>query len=469
MGRKGMKRWQFGALVLLTTVMACVDSASRKAQEPPITQEPKAVTAMRRRIPRLKESLEAIRQLKFKEPVKLKYQSQKAFAGYVQESLKHEYPGDKMERYERMLIRAGLLKSGTKLRTSLMSMLDSQTMAHYSPSDETFYLLQTDASALELDITVVHELQHALQDQHFGLGELIEEAMKAGDEDRANALKFVFEGEATYVMTVFALRQAGLGEDAVGRPLRANAKLNRKQTLVQMSQQPMTEKQMKSMAALESAPLYLYRVMSDPYSLGAVTILEVKKRGGWAAVKALFDHPPSSTEQVLHPEKLSPPRDEPTPVRLLDVSKHFGPGWSLADQNTVGELCLNILFELWVKDQRDSASAGWDGDRLVSYERKVGDKVHTAIVWQLVFDSDKDAKEFAVAYAKLQRAKYKLGAMTSVHGEIRSQTAGEEHLICLKNSGVLIIEGAPPGRLDAIKAGLSTTTKPQTTPQGKSE
>jgi hypothetical protein len=70
-------------------------------------------------------------------------------------------------------------------------------------------------------------------------------------------------------------------------------------------------------------------------------------------------------------------------------------------ENTMGELQLSILFEdLSDAPVDESAWEGWDGDRYLAV------RCHgvAALLWLTSWDSEEDAREFAVAYREIAPA-----------------------------------------------------------------
>ena len=110
---------------------------------------------------------------------------------------------------------------------------------------------------------------------------------------------------------------------------------------------------------------------------------------------AAFRNPPVSTEQVLHPEKY--PDDRPQAVQIPDLSSRLGTGWSLLEQEDVGEGWLLMLLGLRLStDESKAAAAGWDGGLLRSWSKGS----QTAVLIQTVLDTERDAQEFAAAMAE---------------------------------------------------------------------
>lgn len=458
-----MRRWFFLGLALSF-------SASLFAQD---AGEPDEVKAVRKRLPGICKKLEEIRGLPFKNPVKVEYQSQKAFRDYITKDMDSEMPMAKAAETSRLYVRLGLAKEGFNVRSQMTDLVESAAFMHYNPNNDTFYVLKTGMGQNEVDSAALHELQHAIQDQYFAIDKLMKAAGETGRDDAATAVRFLIEGEATYVMMIDQLKTMGMGEEMVSANLGMVKDLDRER-FIQMQKMQMgmmgaearktMEKQFKIMA---ESPRYLYRTLTDPYIKGAAMVSAIKSKGGWKAVEELFKNPPTSTEQVLHPEKLIGERDEPQILALPDLSSSFGEGWSRRQQNSIGELGVRTVFREVVGSDELAASAGWDGDQVASYETEGARSA--AIVWATVWDSEGDAREFAVAYKKAMFKKYSQEPVKSQGGVISFTKDGEDHLITLQGDKVFIVEGAPQGRgraiLDAAVSGVKSGAAAPTTPR----
>lgn len=441
------------SLIILLGVLASVPTL---AQE---TEEPKEVKAIRDKMPAIRKALVKIRGLPFKSEVKVKYQTEKGFRAYLEKSLKDEIPAEKMVAISRLYQRLGLVPKGYDLEKAYINLFGSQAAAYYNPANDTFYILKTDMPANEIDTTALHELQHAIQDQYFQIDKLY--ANIKDNDDMATAAKFLVEGEATYVMTIYAIEKMGMAANMVDMQINMTANMDRERLVAMqkmaLGMQGGSDAQKKSLAILEKTPRYLYRTLVDPYYKGAKMVMAVKKKGGWKAIEKLFKNPPTSSEQVLHPEKLIGKRDEPTAISFADLSASFGEGWSKKEENTLGEMGFQTIFKDLTGDKNELACGGWDGDRLHSYEVKGGKK--SALVWYTNWDSEKDAKEFAKAYKFLLFKKYEVAAEKPEGGVLSFQKDGEEQLMALRGKDVLIIEGAPAGKAKGIMAAVMKSVK----------
>ena len=54
---------------------------------------------------------------------------------------------------------------------------------------------------------------------------------------------------------------------------------------------------------MPNAPPILRDTLTFPYTTGLGYVSTIQSKGGWDAVNALFTKMPTSTEQILHPEK----------------------------------------------------------------------------------------------------------------------------------------------------------------------
>jgi hypothetical protein len=110
----------------------------------------------------------------------------------------------------------------------------------------------------------------------------------------------------------------------------------------------------------------------------------------------MFERPPASTEQVLHPEKYEASED-PVDVELPDgLIEGMGAGWTLGLEDTFGEYQIGI----WLQDSGNPdataalAAAGWGGDRMAYL---TGPDGADALVWRTDWDTEDDAAQFTTA------------------------------------------------------------------------
>jgi hypothetical protein len=275
---------------------------------------------------------------------------------------------------EAMLEALGLLPKGASLRQLTLDFQAGQVAGYYSPEkDQLFVVQRTEGVGAVAESTYAHEFTHQLQDQHVDL-EALGTAV-ADQSDRSLARLALVEGDATSVQATWMT--ANLNAKEMGEILAA-------------SLDP------AAVAALQNAPAFLRDTSIFPYQEGFAFVSGLLAKGQYAAVDAAFADPPDSTEQILHPEKYAT-REDPIKVAIRgDLAKAVGPGWSLATQDTLGELLLRIwLAEGGVPPgTARAAAAGWGGDRAVLLRGPGG---ATCVGLATVWDSAAEATEFLAA------------------------------------------------------------------------
>ncbi|MCA1834580.1 MAG: hypothetical protein LC750_17935, partial [Actinobacteria bacterium] len=141
---------------------------------------------------------------------------------------------------------------------------------------------------------------------------------------------------------------------------------------------------------LDAAPRALRATLLFPYIQGLAFVRALYERGGNRAIDNAYRDPPSSTEQILHPEKYYGKRDDPVDVSLPDVSKSLGSSWRPVLDGGIGELDVRlILNEFLPAPDSNDAAAGWDGGRYSSFESSDGVLLAALTRW----DSTSEAKE----------------------------------------------------------------------------
>ena len=283
---------------------------------------------------------------------------------------------------EETLITLGLLPAGSSLRKLTLDLQAGQVAGYYSPDqNELFVVSRSGRLGPVEEVTYSHEFTHQLQDQSFDLDKLIVDA--TNQSDRALAQLALIEGDAVSVQTAWTV--ANLDSQELGELLAA-------------SLDP------AAIDALRKAPAYLRETSLFPYSDGLNFVNRLIASGGYAAVNAAFANPPTSTEQILHPDKFAP-REAPIDAKLpAGLAKGMGSGWTEVGQDTLGELLLRI----WLTQNAVPAAVarvavqGWGGDRLVLLRSASGDPtIGVRTEWDTADDADEFAGAASTALASL--------------------------------------------------------------------
>jgi hypothetical protein len=283
----------------------------------------------------------------------------------LSDSSRRDYPSDQTKAAGRALITMGALPAGTDLYKAVVDLQRSQVLGFYNTVTHRL-VFQSKGFTPLARFTLAHELTHALQDQNFGLG-LLDKLIQSCRSDRAEAYRSLVEGDA--VETQFQWARTNLSADEI---------LKLKQEWAAIPPPP------------ASVPKFVQEGFGFPYDAGPRFVETLLARGGLDAVDEAIRHPPVSTEQVLHPARY--PKDVPQSVRVPDISKKLGKGWKAIDFSDVGEGFLRNLFQLSLPaSESERAAAGWDGGQY----RAFGRGFHTAVLLLTVWDTERDAREFA--------------------------------------------------------------------------
>lgn len=422
------------------------------AQDDPKPQDPyKAKTEKH------KKDVLKLRGLDFKREVTVGAYSKKELLEFIKEEFNKELPKDKALRYQHGYAKFGLIPADLDLYDALVDLLSSSIAGFYHPTTKELRLIKPgegDAAEAELlkaqgldmeAITLVHELTHAAQDQHFELSTLPLE--DETNDDLILALKCVIEGDASAVGWKFGFRE-------------------RFNQVIAMINAGYKTGQLPGKAG--ELPAYLRQWLTFPYGYGTDFVLKMKAED-FKEHSRLFGDFPLSSEQILHPAKYYTDRDNPTLVTLPDVAKLFGGSWKESFNNVHGEFVVQILLKEFRSDRLKfaaikAAHEGWDGDRYTILE---DDKGGVMYVWYSTWDSEEDAKQFHEAYALALEKKH--GKSDPAGPEAKPEPRplivkfpGKDGLLYLERRGadVLVLEEATEamiGKVSAIWDGAKKT------------
>jgi hypothetical protein len=216
-----------------------------------------------------------------------------------------------------------------------------------------------------------------------------------------------------------------------------------------------------------NAPPIFQETMLFGYLKGLVFLLHLTNDDEWNAVNRAFRSPPLSTEQILHPEKYLRDVDAPVAIDLPKFGELAASGWKELGQNVLGELQISILLR---RHWGSQSAAGWDGDRFAVFD---GPDERLGMVWFTTWDSERDASEFAGAYAQYVRSRLGLGDANKdaakgneppkVADDVRLDRDGAVYRIARRGTDVIAIEGFPAETSDKLfQSALKSQKRPKT-------
>jgi hypothetical protein len=240
-----------------------------------------------------------------------------------------------------------------------------QITGFYNPEYGAFYLVDTINGGIRGGLarsTIVHELTHALQYQYQDIDAIARE--RASDWDGTTALLDLVEGDAVNTENLvlgFSTRSTYRQPVCFSIP---------------PPQRPGTA------FAVE-------RELDTWYEDGLCFVQAVAPQV-LRGVTGVFEDLPTTTEQILHPEKYLA-GEGARMVSLRELS--LGAGWQPLGGANLGEFGMQNLLLLGLLNDRPGvqlAAAGWGGDAFVLYGNAGARLFYAETVW----DTPEDAREF---------------------------------------------------------------------------
>lgn len=271
----------------------------------------------------------------------------------------------------------GLLGADVNLETLLTDVYGEQVAGYYDgDTKELVVPITTEGFSVVQEATLVHELIHALTDQHFGFHAAFDAMLDEERLDEASAYQALIEGDASLAELHYleSLSQQELGEfiaEALGIDT----------------------------SALDAAPQFLQDSLIFPYDSGLAFTQELYSNGDWDGVNEAYGSMPTlpgSTEQVISPGDFE--RDLPVEVASETVSV---PGYELERTSVWGELGFRIMIDqILGEDTGVDAADGWGGD----YYSQWFDGTNAALLLVYQGDTDRDTEELRQALAEYATA-----------------------------------------------------------------
>ncbi|NHZ71331.1 MAG: hypothetical protein GWP18_06780 [Proteobacteria bacterium] len=290
------------------------------------------------------------------------------FTQRVNADLKEDIDSAELASDEALFKLMGLLDDDADLEAMLIALYTEQVAGFYDPEvKELVVPVSIDGITPLQRVVIVHELVHALTDQHFDFNDEYERRLDEGTGDDAAGLLALIEGDATYQQFLFL--EGMSPADAVQVALEAIA---------------------IDTSVLDLAPEWMQKDLSFPYEQGLGFVGELVATGGLKGVDEAYQDMPFSTEQILDPNKYL--RSEgPDDLDPLTVSLD---GWDLSDEATFGEWGIRMLLtDTVTPGAATQAGAGWGNDTYRFFER--GDDA--AIAWTYAGETEQDAEDLVDA------------------------------------------------------------------------
>ncbi len=332
------------------------------SQTPPADEDP-LVTIIRETT----TAVEQLRGLRRKQNLKVQILDDKLFSAAVHEKAKKELTPAVVAAERARWLAFNLAPAAVDPAQALLDVLDEQVAGFYDPFTKQLVVRKdppASAGAMGPDglrVILAHEIEHALQDQNFGIPDM----STLPDDDVRLARSALYEGDAMAVMTAFGALRAHKPVKAAIASGAATLRALDAQTLLRVSGRS---------PQLLHAPPVLREELVVPYAGGFALVAEAYRRGGFPLVDRMFKNPPSSVHHILHPEAYFAgelPAAVPAPVppagtRAIAIGR-------------MGELGTRLALEACVeKEVVKEIVPHWSGDAYTVVE---GPKGVLSLLW----------------------------------------------------------------------------------------
>ncbi len=303
----------------------------------------------------------------------------------------------------------GLLSPDDDLAALYEELYGESVAGFYSSDDQEMVIPSSGEELSPVEVlTLLHELVHAVTDQHFGFGLRMEDLADNQLYDPASGLVSLVEGDATvsevlYVENLTASERSRLWAE------------------IMAMEQPDLD-----------IPLFMEQSLYFPYERGFEYVLNGWRKGGWQAVNELYLDPPASTEEIYE----GGPASFTQPVEMERPAGSLPEGYEEIYDYTWGFLDILVMFEQVLGPEAAvDAATGWGGGRsLVAYDPE-GEVV---FVWEYAGDSPDEAEELARLLSDYAVAGMDVGT-PQPQGELGFLASGEDYVFVGPIPGGLVM------------------------------
>ena len=358
-----------------TTTTAPPTTTGPDTTEPPTViasddLDPAVVEELTQQIVDLIAATEEVRGLPFLTNPTVTILTPDELAARVRADLEEELDPDELAVDTRLMQLLGKLEPSDDLESMLVDLYSEQVAGFYDLDTAELVIGGEAADLTPLTASVVvHELVHALTNQHFVFNDEYQAMWDEERFDEGAAFQSLLEGDATYFQLVY-IQELPLAD--------------------QMAMASEALEQMENASVINSVPAWMQNDLAFPYDTGQVFVESLVSSGGVAAVDAAYTNRPVSTEAVMHPARFASGegarRVEPLAIELDGYDTH--------ETSTYGEWGFRLLLgDTAAAGAAAQAANGWGGDSYqVLYD-------NSDIVFALAYKGDTEGDAFELVDA----------------------------------------------------------------------
>ena len=315
----------------------------------------------------LEQSAQSARQLELLEPLDVAVVTREEHRETQVEAIEDEVNAEGAEDWNKLLIFLGFIDEGENINEIYSGFISEQVLGTYDPETKQLVVISTNTDEWNATdkTTFVHETVHALQDQNFDIMSVYDDETALTD-DRFYAARSLIEGDASVAEMIYIIEN-------------------------DMIDQILEEYENTDLPSTDAIPFFLLETMAFYYDEGAMFVMGIWQEGGWDAVNEAWENPPTTSEQIIHPEKYHD-GEGAIPVAITDPQPLFGDDWRIIEDNEWGELGTRVYLENGGASGNSASDAaqGWGGDGVYV----ITNDEESAMVWTTAWDTEDDAVEF---------------------------------------------------------------------------
>lgn len=363
-----------------------------------------------------------VRELPLKHPIEVDILNKKELLSELNRQVDTSLKPEELEGEKALYVRWKMIPEHFKYKEFLLNLYTEQIGGFYDSKTKKLYLIQgIPLSKLDMEALIAHELTHALQDQSYDLERLMNPPKDKKNDDQTLALMAVVEGDAVMASEEYIRLKAQ------EKTLSFLDILGSAVNLFRMN---------ATFKKLNEAPGFIKNSLLFPYTTGRSFIAHFRhhEQWSWDDIGILYQTPPQSTEQILHPDKYldgENPDQLTLPVRPQTLLT-----------GTLGEMSWLEFFKAHLESTYEASEVakGWQGDRFAVRRVKPG---HYDLQALTHWDSPEDALEFAEAYERAFIKRFPKAKLQSKTQLQRQYAMENQETFILKRQGksVEIYEG----------------------------
>ena len=331
----------------------------------------------------LEDQVAQLRGLRPSAPVEITYLSDLQARERISAAFVQQYSMHDAENNQLLYNLLGLLDDEDDLIGQYKDLVLEQVAGYFDFAENEMVAICNDEFGGVQRMAFVHEFSYALLNQAFDLERFKElgDVLCAESYDSCLALRALVAGDAARIQVQW-MRTYASEEDY---------------------EEVMAFFSSFDMPIYESAPEFIQEELVFPSTYGLGFISRFYLKDGWAAVDVVYEDPPISSEQILHPERY--PNDRPVSIEIPDLSEVLADEWREIDRGSLGEWRTRAVLEQQLPmDIVDVAAEGWGGDTYLLLKNKKSED--SALILLTLWDTMRDAHEFSASFIEFGVQQY---------------------------------------------------------------